>query len=65
MPNGDNPWLRENFQRNCIMRGISNAASEDLIIISDADEIPNPKKIKEFNVKKNMQFLSKSNFITN
>ena len=27
MPNGDNPWLRENFQRNCITRGISNAAS--------------------------------------
>ena len=65
MPHGENPWLRENFQRNSISRGISTAADEDLIIISDADEIPNPKKIHEFNIKKNMQFSSKSYFIIN
>jgi beta-1,4-mannosyl-glycoprotein beta-1,4-N-acetylglucosaminyltransferase len=52
MPKGDNPWLRENYQRNCILRGISNAKSDDLIIVSDADEIPNPKKIQKFNIKK-------------
>jgi len=62
MPNGDNPWLRENFQRNCITRGISNAASEDLVIISDADEIPNPKKIKEFNVKKKYAVFEQKQF---
>ena len=45
MPDGDNPYLRENFQRNCISRGILKAQDEDLIIISDLDEIPNPKKI--------------------
>ena len=22
MPDGENPWLRENFQRNCITRGL-------------------------------------------
>ena len=44
MPDGDNPYLRENFQRNCISRGILKAQDEDLIIISDLDEIPNPKK---------------------
>ena len=52
MPEGENPWLRENFQRNCITRGLLKANSEDLIIISDADEIPNPKKIINFNLKK-------------
>jgi beta-1,4-mannosyl-glycoprotein beta-1,4-N-acetylglucosaminyltransferase len=62
MPGGENPWLRENFQRNCIMRGISNAASEDLIIISDADEIPNPKKIKLFNVKKKYAVFEQKQF---
>ena len=46
MPDGDNPYLRENFQRNCISRGILRAQDEDLIIISDLDEIPNPKKNK-------------------
>ena len=52
MPEGKNPWLRENFQRNCISRGIVNAKSEDLIIVSDADEIPCPKKIINFDLKK-------------
>jgi beta-1,4-mannosyl-glycoprotein beta-1,4-N-acetylglucosaminyltransferase len=52
MPDGENPWLRENFQRNCITRGLSTATNDDLIIISDADEIPDPEKIIKFNLKK-------------
>ena len=51
MPEGDDPYKRENFQRNCISRGIKNAKDNDLIIISDLDEIPNPEKIKIFNKK--------------
>ena len=49
MPDGDNPWTRENFQRNCISRGLVNANKDDLIIISDLDEIPNMEQIKKFN----------------
>jgi len=49
MPDGNNPWLRENFQRNCISRGLVNAAKDDLIIISDLDEIPNLDQISKFN----------------
>jgi beta-1,4-mannosyl-glycoprotein beta-1,4-N-acetylglucosaminyltransferase len=52
MPEGENPWIRENFQRNCITRGLSKSNNEDLIIISDADEIPNPEKIVNFDKKK-------------
>jgi beta-1,4-mannosyl-glycoprotein beta-1,4-N-acetylglucosaminyltransferase len=52
MPEGKNPWLRENFQRNCITRGLEKANNEDLIIISDADEIPNPDKIIKFDFKR-------------
>src|SRR5210317_815742 len=37
LPYGDNPWVRENFQRNCISRGLVNAEEDDLIIISDLD----------------------------
>ena len=48
MPDGDNPWLRENFQRNCIMRGLKKSSENDLILISDLDEIPNPDSIKQF-----------------
>ena len=40
---------RDQYQRNAISRGISSCHDEDLIMISDLDEIPNPSKIKEFN----------------
>ena len=48
MPDGKDPYLRENFQRNCIVRGLTDAKIDDNIIISDLDEIPNPKVIKKF-----------------
>ena len=51
LPNGKNPYLRENFQRNCITRGLKNSAEDDLIIISDLDEIPNPNQIVKFQPK--------------
>lgn len=35
----DNPWIREHWQRNQIMRGLTECAREDLILISDVDEI--------------------------
>ena len=54
MPDGDNPYVRENFQRNCISKGLINSSDDDLIIISDLDEIPNPNQIKNF--KKSMKF---------
>jgi len=38
--NGD--WSIENYQRNCIMHGLNNCKQDDLVIISDLDEIPNP-----------------------
>ena len=33
-------WERENFQRNCILRGLKGCDPDDLILISDVDEIP-------------------------
>ena len=54
MPDGDDPYKRENFQRNCISRGIKNARDNDTIIISDLDEIPNPNLIKNFKI--NMKY---------
>ena len=54
MPDGDNPWVRENFQRNCINRGLNLASDDDAIIISDLDEIPNPDAFKKF--KKKMKY---------
>ena len=36
------PWVNENFQRACVIRGLGNAGKDDLIMVSDLDEIPNP-----------------------
>jgi hypothetical protein len=37
--NTTNPWDRERYQRDQIMRGLTECAADDLIIISDLDEI--------------------------
>lgn len=52
LPDGKNPWIRENFQRNYILNALKNSAKDDWIIISDLDEIPNPDKIYSFDPKK-------------
>ncbi len=39
---GTGDWSLENAQRNAIMNGIGDAADDDLIMISDLDEIPAP-----------------------
>ncbi len=41
----NNIWKAENFQRNCIDRGLVHAKLDDIIIISDLDEIPNPSTV--------------------
>jgi len=51
--NWSSDWHRENFHRNSLEKGYRNFHDEDLIMISDSDEIPNPNKISLFN-KKNM-----------
>ena len=47
-----NAYKRENAQRNLISQGLKNTSPDDLIIISDVDEIPNLEKIN-FNKIKN------------
>ena len=44
-----NAAYRENGQRNLIIKGLSGAKNEDLILISDVDEIP---KLSNLNLKK-------------
>lgn len=40
-------WVREEFQRNAMLRGLIACSNEDIILISDLDEIPNQRSIKE------------------
>lgn len=44
-PECTSSWTFENLQRNMIMKGLSQCTSNDVILISDLDEIPNPAVI--------------------
>ena len=39
MPSHSNAWVLENFQRNALARGLSSANPDDIIVISDLDEL--------------------------
>jgi len=39
---------RENFQRNAIVRGLTDCGWDDIVMISDADEIPNKKVLSNY-----------------
>lgn len=41
------PWKLEIYQRNSILQGLKNCEKEDIILISDVDEIPKASLIKE------------------
>ena len=45
-----NSILRENGQRNFILNGLEDANEEDLILISDVDEIPNLERLEIGNI---------------
>jgi hypothetical protein len=45
----DKSWARERHQRDAIMRGLTQCRDNDVIIISDCDEIPSPTAIKSYN----------------
>ena len=46
-----NGMARDYFQREYLKKGLSNAKDNDLILISDLDEIPNLNKLKFDNIK--------------
>jgi len=45
-PDTVNGWECEKFQREKLFDGLKDAESDDYIIYSDTDEIPDPKKLK-------------------
>ena len=53
-----NASKRESYQRNQILKGLTEANEEDWIIISDLDEIPNLSKINLQNTKDKLIFFN-------
>jgi len=54
--------IRDQFQRNSLVRGYEKCNADDLIMISDIDEIPDPKKINEFDIKNKYACFLQKNF---
>ncbi len=57
-----NAAKRENGQRDYILNGLQNARSEDLILISDVDEIPNLEEINLDNLKEKILMFQQDMF---
>ena len=53
-----NGYRRDHYQRNHISNGIREVDENDIIIVSDIDEIPNLKKIDIYNIKNNLIFFN-------
>lgn len=51
-PQKNTPWQNQSWQREFIFEGLEDADSEDFIMFSDPDEIPNPEKLKNIQLKK-------------
>jgi len=55
-PKDENPWAREKYQRECVLRGLTDGAhadgsvhgpvpNESIVMVSDVDEIPDMTKV--------------------
>ena len=54
--------LVERHQRNSIIRGLKNCSDDDLVIISDVDEIPDLNKLNLFNKKSRYAVFAQKKF---
>lgn len=45
-PTDPNPWSREKYQREAILRGLADVPNEAIVMVSDVDEIPDMAKVR-------------------
>ena len=57
-----NASYRENGQRNFIIEGIKNAEDDDIILVSDIDEIPNLENVNFSDFKEKLIFFNQEMF---
>ena len=62
-PDLSNGWLAESYQREKIFNGLNDANDDDYIIFSDSDEIPNPKILENFSLKKKFAIFLQKMFV--
>ncbi len=57
-----NGMARDYFQRQNLIKGINEASDDDLILISDLDEIPNFEKFNNFEINDNILIFEQKTF---
>ncbi len=50
LPTEGDTWNRERHQRDCISRGLTDCVDGDIIMISDADEIPKMEVVRDYRI---------------
>ncbi len=40
-------WIRDFYQKECVLRGLLDADPDDIVLISDLDEIPRPEVVQK------------------
>lgn len=61
--NCNNSWDYEYHQRDCIMQGLTEAKDDDIIMISDIDEIPKPETVLKCKDLPEIKSLHMENFV--
>ena len=50
LPRTTTPWFAENLQRNQVKEALAEAQPDDLVLLSDVDEIPNRRAVRDAQV---------------
>jgi beta-1,4-mannosyl-glycoprotein beta-1,4-N-acetylglucosaminyltransferase len=58
----ESAWTIEQYQRNCIANALTACHDDDVILISDLDEIPRPEKIREYRDTQGIKVFEQSMF---
>ena len=61
-PFKNSPWQNQALQREFILKNLDYLNDEDYIFFSDPDEIPNPEKLKNINLKHKYGIFLQKNF---
>lgn len=63
-PNRDGAWVNEIHHRNCILKALVElgAKDDDIVIVSDADEIPSLKAVQSYKPEMGLTALRMDNF---
>ena len=61
--NCNDSWDYEHYQRDCIMLGLEDAKDDDIIMISDIDEIPKPETVLKCKDLPEIKSLHMENFV--